>query len=200
MITTPKGCSPQMSTPTRTVALVGAHGTGKTSLINALHDKLRKDGVEVTVLPEVPRKICDRVSDPEFFRRENNTLPRQMLILLAQMTLEAEPTNALRLSDRTVLDHWAYTKLLFPQGLNANSITEPLSHFIERHCRTMYQKILYIPPEIAPVDDGTRESSTEFQRQVDEMIRALLADFGLTYDTVRGSVQERLDRAMTLIE
>ena len=121
-----------------------------------------------------------------------------MLILLAQMTLEAEPTNALRLSDRTVLDHWAYTKLLFPQDLKANSITGPLSHFIERHCDVMYQKILYIPPEIAPVDDGTRESSTEFQQQVDEVIRELLADFGLTYETVRGNVQERLDRAMTL--
>ena len=189
----------QMSVPTRTIAFVGAHGTGKTTLINALRTRLNKGGMAVTVTQEVPRKICARVNDLEFFRRDKNTLVRQMLILVAQMTLESEPTSALRLTDRTILDHWAYTKLLFSQDLNQNQISEPLSYFIERYCSAAYNKICYIPPEFPPIDDGTRESSSRFQLEVDDMIRVLLADFSINYETVRGSVPERLEQVTALI-
>ena len=66
------------------IALTGAHGTGKTTLTDALHRELSKS-YSVEICREVPRVIIESVGDDEFFRRGNNTTLLQCLIFMFQI-------------------------------------------------------------------------------------------------------------------
>src|SRR5437764_4674972 len=107
-----------MNAPLR-VALIGAHGTGKTTLLRALLERLPSLHIRAAGLPEAPREIIKRANDPEFFRRGNNTGHRQMLILLVHLIqeLDVHPETDLVISDRSLLDHWAYARHLFHEEL-----------------------------------------------------------------------------------
>jgi tRNA uridine 5-carbamoylmethylation protein Kti12 len=62
------------------IAFTGSHGVGKTTLINELEKELSiSKNIEVT--KEIPRIICEGVNNPEYFRRGQNNLEKQLLIL-----------------------------------------------------------------------------------------------------------------------
>lgn len=98
------------------IALTGAHGTGKTTLVRRLQSSLAPLG-RLAFCREAPRLIIERVGNEHFFRRGNNTPTRQALIFLEHMIEEqrrAEECDIL-ITDRTLVDHLAYTAVLFPR-------------------------------------------------------------------------------------
>lgn len=177
---------------TRKIALCGAHGTGKTTLLSELERALRNGGTVCSVVPEVPRIVCATADDPQFFRRGRNSLERQLSLLLGQPVLETVQGRSATytLCDRTILDHWAYTRFLFKDRLLATGLLNVIEHFVTLHCAT-YDALFYLPVEFPPRDDGTREGDAEFQEAIDREIRSLLDTFELKYTTVRGSIAER---------
>jgi nicotinamide riboside kinase len=186
----------------RRIALTGSHGTGKTTLANALVAHLAGNGVVATSVPEVPRQVCAAAGDPEFFRRENNSLTRQITLLYGQPVYErrAEADGpSMVVCDRTVLDHWAYTTALFEEALRAEALDKVLAAFTSSYMPS-YDLIAYVPIEFGPVDDGTREGDVEFQQQIDRRIRDLLTEFAVEHIVVRGSVEERLAQLLAAIE
>jgi nicotinamide riboside kinase len=190
------------TTRSRRIALTGSHGTGKTTLANALVGHLTAAGTTATSVPEVPRQVCTAAGDPEFFRREKNSLVRQLTLLFGQPVFErraeAEGPDVV-VCDRTALDHWAYTIALFSDELRRESLDQVLAAFI---CSYMpsYDLIAYIPIEFAPVDDGTREGDIAFQQQIDQCIQDLLAKFAIEHIVVRGTVEDRLAQLLAAIE
>lgn len=184
------------------IAFTGAHGVGKTTLTQALVAHLRSNGMVVEMTAEVPRLICDRAGDPTLFRRSNNTPLRQMLILLGQIDIEARPTDTspdLLVCDRTLLDHWAYTKHFFRDILQQEGVLDLYEQFVAEYCRT-YDRVFYLPIEFAPLDDGTRESDLEFQRAIDELIADAMQVHNLPYITVTGRVEERRDQVLAVLQ
>ncbi|MEO6323258.1 MAG: ATP-binding protein [Thermoanaerobaculia bacterium] len=176
------------------IAFVGAHGTGKTTLARAVAEKLQEAGIAAPVVPEVPRWICSKANDPVFFRREKNSPLRQVLLLLGQPVFETallQSRSAWLLCDRSLLDHWAYTRLLFRDELLREGVTELLDEFVSSYTRT-YDYMFYVPIEFAPLDDGTREGDDRFQEQVDSEIRQLLGAYRLATQTVSGTVEARV--------
>lgn len=165
---------------------------GKSTLAHFLEEELSKIGKAVCVTPEVPRLICDSVGDREYFRRGKNSLLKQTLILVGQLVVEAEPKEAgsLQICDRTLLDHWAYTLHAFREELAVQDLLEVYETFIVRHCAT-YDKIFYIPNEVQPVDDGTREADLLFQTEIDRLIVGLMEKYGLAYTTITGTTERR---------
>ena len=174
------------------IALTGAHGVGKSTLANFLMEQIKKKSIYACVTPEVPRLICDEMKNKEYFRRSNNSLLKQSLILFGQLVLEEESieNTAVKICDRTIIDHWAYSLNLFSNDIHKEELSKMYEFFISKHCLT-YDKIFYIPNEIKPIDDGVRESDINFQEEIDRAIVSLMDKFKLNYETVTGSVENR---------
>lgn len=171
------------------IALTGTHGVGKTSLL----DQLSSDtALNVRITPEVPRIITSSLSDNEFFRRGNNTLLKQCMILYGQVVMENSEKHTLTICDRTVLDHWAYTRCLFENEFP--EYLETIFHDLTTaHIKT-YDQIFYIPIEFEVEDDGTREGDLKFQREIDSEILRLLKEYSVPYIKITGQIENRLNQ------
>lgn len=183
------------------VTFVGAHGTGKTTLVNALREHMTSLGIMCSITPEVPRIVCENAGDRTFFRRGNNSLLKQAVLLVGQPVYEGDTSagdESILLCDRAILDHWAYTRHSFMQELESQNVLRPLDSIVAKHCRS-YNFIFYVPIEFAPQDDGTRESDREFQRAIDEEIRELLKTYKLAYHIINGTVPERVAQVMSVL-
>lgn len=180
------------------VGFVGAHGVGKTTLVNTICDRLNAAGCSAASTPEIPRVICEIAQDRGFFRRANNTPLRQAAILLGQAMTElrfSENRHSVLLCDRTVLDHWAYAKFLFGGAFAEARVEDAVAHFVRQHCAS-YRLILRLPIEFPAEDDGTREEDAGFQVGIDETLVGLLNTWNLPAVTVRGALDERADAAL----
>ena len=179
------------------LALSGAHGTGKTTLIKAVHDYLKVDR-EIEICREVPRVIGEVVEDKEYFRRGNNTELRQCTIFLFQVMEDFFVSSRadISLSDRTMVDHLAYTEILFPE-FSTTSEYRVISNAVQRWLST-YDHIVKVPIEFQVEDDGTREADLEFQKAIDTKIDELYATFGIYPSIVSGSVSTALRKSWVL--
>jgi ATPase subunit of ABC transporter with duplicated ATPase domains len=127
------------------IALMGAHGTGKTTLANALVGSMHKLGIRASRLSEAPRIICDRAGNPGFFRRGQNTPLRQDLIFIVHLIQELDSLLSeaeVLVSDRSLLDHWAYTLHLFAREFEIEDLQSLYEGFILDHCR-LYDVIFF---------------------------------------------------------
>lgn len=150
--------------------------------------------------PEVPREIIRETGEPELFRRGNNTLGKQFLIMSRQIVVElGTPRPPVLLCDRTLLDHWCYTLALFPEF--DDPVTRRIwDDFVAEYLKT-YDLVFYLPSEFPPANDGVREGDLQFQRDIDEMIRAKLASGNPTgVIEVRGTLDGRVEQCNLHIE
>ena len=182
------------------IALTGAHGTGKSTLAKFLKEEISKRNKIASVTPEVPRMICETVNDKEYFRRGNNSLLKQSLILLGQLIIEEQNQKGVdvQICDRTLFDHWAYSLSLFGKEITDGNYTEVYEKFISQHCKS-YDKVFYLPIEFKPLDDGIRESDEKFQSEIDELIVGLLKKHKIEYETITGSVENRSETILKSI-
>ena len=172
------------------IALTGAHGTGKTTLTNAVVARFAPTR-ETTPSREVPRILVEHADDSEFFRRGNNSPVRQLLIMLHQIIEDDERRRAadLVVCDRTLVDHIAYTFVQFRDafdGAERAIIIEAARRWI-----TTYDIVFYVPIEFAVEDDGVREGDITFQAEIDKEIVSLYKEIGLETVRVTGSVEAR---------
>lgn len=170
------------------VAVSGAHGTGKTTLLDALS---HVEGNAFHIIPEIPRLLIDLAGDATFLRRGRNTVINQIAIIAGQMALEERSSvdSGLVICDRTVADHWAYTSLLFPGDLLSPAL-QLVDQAVHEWLGT-YDRIFLLRPEFALLDDGTREDSIAFQTRVDTFLHSYYAEAGVAITYLPGSLDER---------
>lgn len=176
------------------IALTGAHGTGKSTLAKVLKEEINKAHLIASITPEVPRLICAIVNDKEYFRRENNSLLKQSLILIGQLIIEEQSKKNvnIQICDRTLFDHWAYSLSLFRKEIQEGDYIEIYEKFISDHCKS-YDKIFYLPIEFKPLDDGIRESDENFQFEIDNLIVELYNKHDIQYQKITGSIENRCE-------
>ncbi|HET9887542.1 MAG TPA: AAA family ATPase [bacterium] len=156
-------------------ALIGTHGVGKTTLCYEVAAHLKRLDCNVELVTEVARDC------PLPINRET-TLDAQQWILHTQCAREiaaqrtsgvagpSRPTqNSIVVCDRSVLDNYAYLVC----ALGRQSDLDP---WLRNWCRT-YTRLFKVPVWKPPAFDGTRDTGLEFQREVDEAIEALIADW-----------------------
>lgn len=183
------------------VAIIGSHGTGKTTLVRAVRDALEAEGKRVDVVPEASRHLIESVGDPAWLQRQHNDLPRQLLILIAQYALEEEHVGGhadVVVCDRSMLDHVAYTRVLYEDEVPP-AYWAKLGEFVERHM-AFYDHLVYLPCEFPLAQDGVREPDEGYRQAVADRLRGLLDASDRHYDVVSGPVDDRVTRVLALLD
>lgn len=148
------------------IALIGSHGTGKTTLCYDLAARLKRQDRSVEIVREVARRC------PLPLNRQT-TLSAQQWILHQQIADEIAAADLCEvvLCDRSILDNYAY----LVARLGPRDELEPM---VAEWVRT-YDFLFKVPILQAPRFDGTRDLSEEFQAGIDTQIDSLLVRFGI---------------------
>lgn len=158
------------------IAIVGAQGTGKTTLAEALAKE-----VGLPLIREGARELSELMEVQS---------PDQLGPILAQFLQQAILTRQIVLenyfgdfiSDRSTVDCYAYWQKLFG-GLVSLELTNLYERLARVHAR-QYQLIAFCPIEFPLEDDSFRYLNVDFQKEIDRIIRACLTDWGLQTKTV----------------
>ena len=176
------------------IALTGAHGTGKTTLAAALRNYFitETEFHSVSICREVPRIITELIQEDDFFKRDHNTPLRQSLIFLYQVIEDHLVTNNadIVITDRTMVDHLAYTLVLFPYFRKKKEYA--IIHEATVSWMQTYKYIFKLPIEFSIVGDGVRENDAMFQAEIDAKINSLYQEFGMEPIRISGSVRDRI--------
>ena len=166
------------------IAIVGSFSTGKTTLAEAAAGRL-----ELPLLPEVAREVAALG-----FKLDKDATPEvETLIFLKQ--LHNELTHADFVGDRSLIDVMAYAGWVLDHqpARPETALWEECVRIAQIHLRSQYSHVFYLPIEFPIVPDGLRPMDPAFQHEIDERMIGLLHDNAVAYETLRGSVQQRLD-------
>jgi AAA domain len=167
----------------RRIAIVGSFSTGKTTLAEELARKL-----DLPLLPEVAREVVELG-----FKLDKDATPEtEALIFLKQFNNElSEPEFV---GDRSLIDSLAYAGWVLDnqEPRKEMALRHECERLAERRLRTSYSHVFYLPIEFPIVLDGLRPDDPAFQKEIDDRILGLLSTHGVRYETLTGSVEERL--------
>ena len=146
------------------LAFIGTHGVGKTTLCFDLASRLKRLDLSVDIVKEVAR------ASPLPINRETTT-EAQAWILHTQIAeeLAAAARYQVVVCDRSVLDNYAY---LVQAGGRRTAYDA-----LVRDWTASYDRLFKVPVTQSLSFDGTRDLSTEFQREIDRRIDDLLSEF-----------------------
>ncbi len=174
-----------MPSPFR-IALAGAHGTGKSTLLRNLAARLPN----LAALPEQARAILLEWGEPV----QGMTTERRAQFQDEIMRRSVAQENAARasgfVSDRCVVDNLAYA-----QGL---PIYPALMAAAKAHLASSpYTHVFLVKKMFPPKDDGVRNTDEAFQNEIERRIVELFGELGVPYQAVEsferaGRVEEVL--------
>lgn len=143
------------------IAFIGTHGVGKTTLCFDVAGRLKRLDLAVDLVKEVARACPLPIN-------RDTTLEAQAWILHSQIAEEiaAGARYQVVVCDRSVLDNYAY--LVHQVG------RRPEYEELVRAWMGTYQGLFKVPIIQEPSFDGTRDLSTTFQTEVDQVIDELL--------------------------
>ena len=167
----------------RRIAIVGSFSTGKTTLAEALAEKL-----DLPLLPEVAREIVELG-----FKLDKDATPEtEALIFLRQYNNELATDEFV--GDRSLIDVMAYAGWVLDNQERTKEfyLWDECVKLAERRLRRSYSHVFYLPIEFPIVLDGLRPNDPVFQKDIDERVVSLLHANDIHYSTLMGSVEERL--------
>ena len=174
---------PVSVSPMRRVAIVGSFSTGKTTLAEAAAPQLG-----LPLLPEVAREVVEL----GFKLDKDATVETETLIFLRQYYNEMTHTSFV--GDRSLLDVMAYAEWVLENQDRRKefALWDTCLDIARHHLRSQYTDVFYLPIEFGIVPDGLRPMDPDFQEDIDKRIRRLLETHDIVYETLTGSVDERM--------
>ena len=179
------------------IVLVGAQSTGKTSVMNALPDELKKYGIR-----EVIRNMT--AQDPTVHINENGDDWSQNRFFFEYLYLFAKYPDYI--SDRGLLDVCAYTLWLYRTGKVSHDTYEKQQYILHDWIKTHPDVIhIYFPASyFGVVDDGYRDANEANRQAVDECVRQVITDltmYGLqhVYTILDSPVADRVRQINEII-
>lgn len=172
-----------MAVPKR-VAIIGSFSTGKTTLAEEAAPKLG-----LPLLPEVAREVVEL----GFKLDKDATVETETLIFLRQFYNEM--THPEFMGDRSLIDVMAYASWVLDNQERRKefALWDTCLDIARHHLRSQYTDVFYLPIEFPIVLDGLRPDDPEFQRDIDRRLLDLLHRNDIRYETLTGSVDERLE-------
>jgi thymidylate kinase len=146
------------------IAIVGTHGTGKSTLSYLLASHYKKQGKNVKIIQEVAR-TCP------FPINHGMTIDAAKWIYFehARKELESIAKHEIVIGDRSVYDSFVYARYF---NLCDDYLFD-LNMIAYEHLSS-YDKIIFVRPDIPLHTDGTRSTDIEFQSGVDEIYSNVL--------------------------
>ncbi len=150
------------------IAMIGAHGVGKTTLCYEVAAFLKKQDKNIELVKEVAR-AC-----PLPINRDTD-LMAQSWILHRQIAEEIAADNMAEyvLCDRSVIDNYAY--LVWAAG------NRPDLNLLVSSWMKTYDYLWKVPVIDLPSYDGIRDTDVRFQRDIDRLVDELLARHEVPY-------------------
>lgn len=163
------------------VALIGTHGTGKTTLTHELVCNLKKQGINAEFLGELARQCPLPIN-------EDATEDSQEWIIYNQYIKELESKDKcdLLICDRSILDGYVYYTNKFQRNLI-------LEQFMYEKIKT-YDLLIKVPVREGFLRaDGIRSVNEVFQKEIDKRFDLLLNDLRinhLVFESVEQVIEE----------
>ena len=139
------------------IAIMGTHGTGKSTLSYLLASHYKKLGKNVKIIQETARNCPFPIND-------KMTIETCLWIYHehSKKELEAKLRHDIVICDRSSYDSFIYMK-------NKDELEVPL--YLDAHAKTelkhKYDKIIFCRPDIPIISDGIRSANEKFQRDID---------------------------------
>ncbi|MEL6557036.1 MAG: AAA family ATPase [Bacteroidota bacterium] len=153
------------------VAFMGAHGSGKTTLILEIASRLKKRGINCSIAYEVARKS-------PYVIRGLNTIEAQLQLLGARLNEEMSAciNSQVVLCDRSMLDIQVYTDVFCPKPDNGESANHGnyrnlIRDFSVAYTQT-YSKVFFTSTLYSQMitKDDLRPEGEDFQRKVQNLM------------------------------
>jgi len=166
----------------KNLVICGAHGTGKSTLVDVLSKMYELYAIQNTV-----RSYWDEIGVDHFesLPREVRTIT-QKDILMRQIEREDTEGEEGFITDRSVIDVLAYSYVSSDMRGSDWKIFEKL---VKERLR-YYSYIIYTPVEFRPAPEHDR-ADLRLQEDIARIIEAYLEQWGLTYLRVSGDVRKR---------
>lgn len=173
------------------IGITGAQSVGKTTLLNALRSE--RFFTSYTICDEVTR----RVRSYGLPINEDGTSITQRLIMNEHIVNVF--LNSSMLTDRTALDGLVYSTYLFKH----KKIEDKTMRYVTDVFHSVWEKydhVFYIEPEFEIEDDGTRSINKAFRDEIVEIFEHVIDKKNLSLTRVKGSVRNRVDTIIEILE
>lgn len=172
------------------VLVVGGESTGKSTLVQNL-----ALAYNTNFVAEYGRITCDYAGGEDFMNVDDlyENLLRQRLHILDA----AGKANRLLFVDTDALTTLFYARFLLTDPKEIENCRR-MAHSI--HAMTPWDLVLFLEPDVAFVQDGTRNETIAAQREhYSSMIKDALNEKGVIYHTITGDYLQRFEKAKELI-
>lgn len=161
------------------IAITGSHGTGKTTLAQALAEEL-----DMHLIPEAAREIMEKWQVEPWNLDDPTKTAFQEEVLDIQIKREQQAESFI--SDRTVFDSLAYSKML--------ASYEQLSELAVAHVAVSPYDLVIRLPIVFEIDNDGRSTDIEYQQLIDHNIIQELEKHNQRFVTIEGqtTVKDRV--------
>lgn len=171
------------------IGICGAQSTGKTTLLNSLHEREELNGYEYCV--ESTREIQRLGLN---INEKGDDITQKMIMQHHVFNLSMYDDM---IADRTVYDCMVYTDYLYHRNQVSEEMYQLIVKIFERF-HTSYDIIFYIKPEFDIVEDGVRSDNRSFRDEIDYRFQQLLRDVPPNKIFIlSGTVDERVQQLLS---
>lgn len=188
----------------RNIYLMGAHGTGKSTLVRALQEKLPNMKL-MTDMSKLFLSVEEKDVQTDYNSEEFLKFQKRIFLWCAREYVFAEDT----IFSRSLVDSYAYILYAYEKTRSPyakNALTQILN-LIPTYLQETDGLYVYLPIEFSLTNDGNllRPLDREYQVAIDRCITSFLdarhplsglKEDRLSYITVVGSVENRVKRVM----
>jgi thymidylate kinase len=146
------------------IAIIGTHGTGKSTLSYLLATHYKQQGKNVKVIQETARNCPFPLND-------KMTIDTCLWIYHehSKKELEAKSRHDVVICDRSFYDSFVYMNAKYEEsGMNNKFQISPyLLAYARTELRDKYDKVIFCKPDMPLISDGVRSADKKFQHRID---------------------------------